>query len=331
MINVILNNKLDITEYIASANLSGDSTKFNRQLSLQMNMTQDGRTRGVTVVEGDVLVFRSYDAVRFIGYVFATERSSDGMVSITAYDSNIYLAKSNDSRIFINKKASEITSALAKDFGIPTGSIADTGYVIPFLRLSNKSLFDMILTALKLTYQQTGKRFFVGNTKGKLTLIAGAEPEQRFLFKDGENLISASYSRSIEDTKTQVKVIGGKKGSETIVSITNEGAQKKYGVLQALEVMDESATASQVKQRAQTLLKEQSVVSEQFNVEVLGVPEVDVGTAVYVQNEMTSVSGAFYVTSVSHDYNGGLHTMSLELSRTYELPDIDIDEEATQA
>lgn len=330
MINVILNNKLDITDYIASASLSGDSTKFNRQLNLQMNMTQDGRTRGVTVVEGDVLVFRSYDAVRFIGYVFSTERSSDGMVSISAYDSNIYLAKSNDSRIFTNKKASDIITTLAKDFGVPVGTIADTGYVIPFLRLSNKTIFDMVLTALTITFQQTGKRFFVSNVKGKLTVTAGAKPSKYYVFKDGENLISASYSRSIEDTKTQVKVIGGKKGSETVVTVKNDGLKKKYGVLQALEVMDESATASQVKQRAQTLLKEQSVVSEQFSVEVLGVPEVDVGTAVYVQNEMTSVKGAFYVTSIAHDYNGGVHTMSLELSRTYELPDISIDEEATQ-
>lgn len=330
MISVILNNKLDISAFVVSANLSGDSNKFNRDLSLDVNMTQDGRTRGITIVEGDVLVFRSYGVVRFIGYVFATERKSDGMVSVTAYDSNIYLAKSTDSRTFSNKKASDIIKALAKDFGISTGDIADTGYVIPFLRLSNKTLFEMIMTALTLTQNQTGKRFFVSNVKGKLTVTAGAKPSQYYLFKDGENLISASYSRSIEDVKTQVKVIGGKEGKETVVIAKNDAARKKYGVLQALEILDESATASQVKQRAQTLLKEQSVVSEQFSIETVGIPDIDVGTAVYVQNAMTSVSGAFYVTGVSHSYGDGVHTMSLELSRTYELPNISIEEEATK-
>lgn len=330
MISVTLNNKLDISEYVVSASLSGDSNKFNRDLSLQINMTQDGRKRGITIMEGDVLVFRSYNEVRFIGYVFAQERSSDGMVSVTAYDSNIYLAKSTDSRVFTNKKASDIIRLLANDFGVPIGDIADTGYVIPVLRLSNKTIYDMILTALTLTEKQTGKRFFVSNVKGKLTLTAGAKSTQYFVFKDGENLISASYSRSIEDLKTQVKVIGGKKGAETVITAKNEGARKKYGILQALEVLDESATASQIKQRAQTALKEQSAVAEQFNIDVPGVPEVDVGSAVYVQNEMTSVSGAFYVTSVTHNYGDGLHTMSLELSRTFELPDISIDEEATK-
>lgn len=330
MITVLLDNKYDITEYVTSASLSGDSTKFNRQLDLQLHPTTDGRTLNITIPEGSVLTFKSYDVPRFVGHVFSTQRTSEGSYSATAYDSNMYLAKSTDSKVFTNKKASEIITALAKEFSIPIGTIADTGYVIPYLRMTNKTLFDMVLTALTLTKKQTGKRFFVSNDKGKLVLKAGATTNQRYIFKDGENLISASYTRSIEDTKTQVKVIGGKQGQETVVTVKNDAARKKYGVLQALEVLDESATASQVKQRAQTLLKEQSVVSEKFNVEVLGVPEVDVGTAVYVQNAMTRVNGAFYVTSISHDYREGLHTMSLELSRTYELPDITISEEATK-
>lgn len=330
MISVILNNKLDISQYVIDATYSGDSTKFNHTLNLTLNMTQDGRKRALTFSEGDVLVFRSYGVVRFIGYVFAQERSSSGTVTITAYDSNVYLAKSTDSRIFKNKKASDIVRALAKDFEITTGAIADTGYVIPFLRMSNKTLYDMVLTALTLTRRQTGKRYFIGNDKGKLTLVEGVKTPKRYIFKDGENLISATYSRSIEDTKTQVKVIGGKQGKETVVTVKNNTARKKYGVLQALELMDEKATASQVKQRATTLLKEQSAVSEQFNVEVVGVPEVDIGTAVYIQNAMTNTNGAFYVTSVTHTYSAGLHTMSLELTRTYELPDITIDEEATK-
>lgn len=326
MIKVLLHGTTDITPLVESATVSGDSTKFHRQLTLNLTNTNDGRKQVLTIDEGSRISLRYNNALKFVGIVFATDISSDGTMSITAYDSNIYLAKSNDSRIFVNKKASDIIRLIAKDFGIETGEIADTGYVIPYLRLADNTLFDMILKALTLTRKQTGRRFFISNDGGKLVLKGGADG-QRYVFKDGINLISASYSRSIEDTKTQAKVIGGEKGKETVVVVKDDAIRQKYGVLQALEIMDEKATASQVKQRAQTILKEQSQVREQLNIDVLGVLEVDVGTPVYVQNEMTRTNGAYYVTSVSHEFSSDVYTMSLELTRTYELPDIDVSDD----
>lgn len=326
-LGVIINNK-NITQFIETATLSGDTSKFNRTLTLKMLATEDGRKRAFTIEEGAPIAFRYEDKVLFVGIVFAQEISHDGNFSITCYDSNVYLAKSNDSRIFINKKASDIIRTLATDFGVLIGNIADTGYVIPYLRLSNQTLYDMILKALTITRKQTNRRFFIGNKGGRLTLTEGVT-NTRYLFKDGENLISASYSRSIEETKTQVKVIGGPKGKESVVVVKDADKRKKYGVLQALEEMDEKATASQVKQRAEALLKEQSVVAEQLSVNVLGVPEVDVGTPVYIVNSMTATNGGYYVTSVSHEYSAGLHTMSLELTRTYDLPEIEINSDET--
>lgn len=322
----VLLNDVDVTPFVESVEISGDTTKFNRSLTLRMLATEDGRNRAFLFEEGDTLTFKYDKLIRFVGIIFAHDMSSDGLLSLTVYDSNVYLSKTTDSRIFKNKKASDIIRILAADFGIPIGNIADTGYVIPYLRLSKLTLYDMILKVLTITRKQTNKRFFVGNVNGKLTVTAGVS-NTKYLFKDGENLLSASYSRSIEDTRTQAKVIGGPKGKETVVVVKDDAKRAKYGVMQAFEEMDEKATPSQVKQRAQALLKEQSVVSEQLNVETLGVPEVDVGTPVYVVNKMTATNGAYYVTSVKHSYKAGLHTMSLELTRTYELPDIEINDD----
>ncbi|KGR87425.1 hypothetical protein CD32_03785 [Lysinibacillus odysseyi 34hs-1 = NBRC 100172] len=316
-------NNMDITPFIESIGLSGDTTKFHRSLVLRMIATEDGRQRAFTFEEGDTITFKYDNVVRFVGIVFAYDISSDGSLSLTAHDSNAYLAKSTDALIFKNKKASDIIRILAADFGIPLGSVADTGYVIPYVRLSKLTLYSMMLKVLKITRNQTNKRFFIGNVNGKLTLTAGTS-NTRYLFKDGENLISASYSRSIEATRTQAKVIGGTKGKETVVVVKDDAKRAKYGVLQAFEEMDEKATPSQVKQRAHALLKEQSEVAEQLQIHVLGVPEVDVGTPVYIVNKMTATNGAYYVTSINHTYAAGLHEMTLELTRTYELPDIDI-------
>lgn len=319
-------NDLNITPFVESLKLSGDSSKFNRSIELTLTATENGRSRAFGFEEGDTLTFKYDGKLRFIGVIFAYDISSDGALSITAHDSNIYLTKSTDTRIFKAKKASEIIQMLATDFGIPIGEIADTGYVIPYIRLSKTTIFDMVLKVLTLTRRQTGKRFFVRNDGGKLVVTAGTSTA-KYIFKDGENIISASYSRSIEDTRTQAKVIGGPKGKETVVVVKDDAKRTQYGIMQAFEEMDEKATASQVKQRAQALLKEQSAVSEQLSVEVLGVPEVDVGTAVYAINKMTATYGAYYVTSVSHAYTAGLHIMTLELTRTFELPDIEINDD----
>lgn len=324
----MINGKTDITYFVKSATYSGDSQTFACTLSLSLNATKFGRERSFTIEEGDSIKCTFDDKYTFYGVVFAVEITSDGAYSLTCYDSNVYLNKSNDMRIFTNKKASDIIRILATDFGIPIGSIADTGYVIPFLRLSNISIYEMILKALTITRNQTGKRFFVKNIDGKLMLISGLSSKQ-YMFSDSENLISAKYSRSIEDTKTQVKVSGGEKGKEIVVVAKDDAKRKKYGVLQAVEILDEKATASQIKQHAETLLKEQSQVSEQLSIEVLGIPEVTTGTAVYVRNQMTGTNGAYYVTSFTHNYSD-THTMALELSRTYELPDIEINEDEMQ-
>lgn len=322
-IRILINGTYDISEMVVSAELSGDTSKLNRQLNVNAIVTKDGRTPLFRISEGSRISLRIDNKLRFVGVVFSHEVSSDGNVTLTAYDSNVYLSKSNDSRIFKNKKASDIIAMLAKDFGIKTGAIANTGYVIPYLRMSNKTLFEMVVTALRLTQGQTGKRYFIGNDGGNLTLKEGAKSDTKYVFKDGANLISATFKSSIEDTITQVKVIGGAKGKEISVVAKNEKLRQRFGVMQALETMDEKATASQIKQRADALMKQKGVIDEQYQVEVLGIPEVDVGTPVYIKNVMTGIYGAFYVTSVKHTYTEN-HLMTLELSRTYDLPDIEI-------
>lgn len=317
----------DITDFVQTVKWSGHSEKFNRQLDVTIVNTKDGRKPAFKITEGHTLTFELNGKTLFVGIIYAYEIGSSGEMSLTCYDANVYLTKSHDIRQFKNRKASDIIRQLANDFGIPVGAIADTGYVIPLLILRNKSLYEMILIALTLTRKQTGKRFFIGNKDGKLTLSSPAEPVNRFILKAGANIIDASYSLSIEDTKTQVKVTGGDKKNPITAVVKNDDLRKRYGVMQHVEEMDEKATASQVKQQAATLLKELAVINDQANVDAFGIPEVITGTAVYVVEPMTGLVGGYYVSNDSHTFENGLHTMSLELTRTYDLPPIEIDKE----
>ena len=119
---------------------------------------------------GDLIEFYNYGRKLFRGVVFSVTTDSNGSQQIVAYDENIYLLKSTDSRVFKNVKASDIVNRLCSDFGITPGSIEDTGYVIPKLILSQKSIFEMIRYALEVTRKQTGKRYLVRNVRGTLWL-----------------------------------------------------------------------------------------------------------------------------------------------------------------
>ncbi|MCO6063162.1 hypothetical protein NG726_41730, partial [Pseudomonas sp. MOB-449] len=71
-----------------------------------------------------------------------------------------YLVKNKDVYVFSNKRADEIIKRLARDFQIPTTSIANTGHTIKSLVFKDDtSLYDMILKALKQTKSQTGRNY----------------------------------------------------------------------------------------------------------------------------------------------------------------------------
>lgn len=319
----------DITELIESVEWSGHSERPDRQLNLSLINTLDGRKQAVKFSQGKAIEFSNNGVRLFRGVVFKTDITDKGAMNLTAYDENIYLTKSTESRKFTNVKASDIARRLCSDFGIPVGKISDTGYVIPRLNCRTKTLYDILLMALTLTKKQTGKRFFITNKDGKFYLTAAAEQTSKWLIENGSNILDASYSQSIEETVTQVKVIGGK---DDAIKVTqkNAGLQKLYGVMQIVESMDEDATRSQVEQRARELLKERGVIDDQATVDALGIDEVITGSAVYVRESMTEIIGGYYVSSDTHTYNSnGTHTMSLVLSATYDLPPMEIEKEAT--
>lgn len=311
---------VDITQLVKSVTWSGHSDKPNRQLDLSLQNTTDGKSKVINIVNGKFVEFRSEGVLLFRGVVFQTQISLNGDMSVTTYDENYYLTKSNDQRTFKKVKASDIVKRLCSDFGIPTGKIADTGYVIPKLIMDDKTLYETMKLALTQTKKQTGKRFFIFNRGGKLYLEKLASTFSKYIIEVGSNLTSASYSTSIEDMKTQVKVIGGKKDIY-VVKIKDGTLAGKYGIMQLVDKMDEKATKSQVEQRARTLLKQNAVIDDKATIESIGIDDVITGVQVYVREPLTGIVGTYYITADTHTYENGNHTMSLELSHTYDLPE----------
>ena len=147
--------------------------------------------------EGDPVCFYYKNIPVFFGYVFTKKREREHHIKVTCYDQIRYL-KNKFTYVFEKKTASQITSALCKDFQLVTGAFDNTKYIIPAIVEENKSALDIILSVLDETLVNTGEMYVLYDDFGKLQLKNAANMVSSTLIcKDtGENF---DYSSSIDD------------------------------------------------------------------------------------------------------------------------------------
>ncbi|WP_068613487.1 XkdQ/YqbQ family protein [Paenibacillus tuaregi] len=313
---------------VKSVKWSGDNKQASRKLVVEMSNTADMRSRLQRPQKGNELrLILNEKKELFRGVIFSDQIDAQGQMSLTAYDENIYLTKNKDTRIFRGMTASAVVNKLCGDFSIDTGEIKDTGFVIPKLVFRDKTLFEMMIMAINETRKQTGEQFYLTSRKGKLHLLPRKEQEVKWVLENGVNILGVSYSQSIEEMKTQIKVVGGdSKKKELTASAMDAGLIQRFGIMQHLEKPDQSMTKSQMEQRAKQLLEDMGTIDDEAHVECLGIDEVVSGSAVYVKESMTGILGGYYVSSDDHSFEGGVHKMSLTLSATDELPKMEYKE-----
>ena len=123
-------------------------------------MGKAGRLKFRVVRDGIVL--------RFSGFVMTKERTSEQIISVTAYDQMFYLVRNKGTYVFLNKSAKEIIQTIGADYGLEIGYINGGGWRIPQRIEEGETLMDMILSALELCGQATGKEYFLFDRGGQL-------------------------------------------------------------------------------------------------------------------------------------------------------------------
>ena len=312
-----------LTPFVTGITWAGDITEASRSCEISLNNTIDGTTKAILTLEvGKSIRFKVDDDEVFRGVIFGTEMNSDGSMRITVRDYNHYLTKNTDSLKFKKMKASEIVKSICKKYGIDYGTIDDTGYVIPKLIFRDKTIYDMIITALTETRQKTGKVFLLSNEKGKLVLRERKKQVKRLVISDGSNILGANMTQSIEDLRNSVRYTGKSGPDAKGVTVSDSDSIKKYGLMR--EKQDDSDKKdSQLQPIASALLKELNKVATESNVDVIGHKDIFAGATVQVTEKMTGLSGGFYVITDSHTFEpSGVHTMSLKISKTLELNEI---------
>lgn len=308
---------------VQSVEWSGAKHKAPRSVVAKILSTTKGMHQKTNLKEGNGIVFLWKEQELFRGTLFRQEISKNGTLIITAYDNLVYLIKNTDSYVFTSQKASDILKRICSDFQIQMGQISDTGYVIPSLVCPSKTLYDMVMTALLSTYEQTGKRFYLYSKEGKVNLAKRSDNTNKWVIEDGANLVDYSFTSSIEDTKTKVKLETGEEKATIIATAENKSLQEMFGVLQYYEKVPEELNKAQLQQRADQILKDKGKIHRSFDLSgVLGLTDVISGGVVYVIAQELGIKKAYYIDADTHVFEGNKHLMDLVLNEADDLPEV---------
>lgn len=309
----------DVTQLVEQVKWKGRKGSSSRTLAVTL-IDDDGYKHarsGIDVEQGHQCIF-SYDGVElFRGIIMSQTQSNQKKLQFTAYDNGIYLANNKDTFCYENKTASDVFRDCCTRFGLPMGEVASCSYKIPELTKSKTTAFDAIADALSLDFDATGIRHYVASSKGKLSLLTRRENILQWVIEVGQNITSYSYSRSIEDIKTRVKMVS--KEGTTVAEKSNAELEKKIGIFQEIDQPDESLTTAQVNDLIESIMEEKGTPERTLTVEAMGIAEVISGIGVYIIIPELEISRTFYVDEDTHTFEDNKHTMSLKLNCANDL------------
>ncbi len=304
----------DVTELVEQIQWKGRKGSSCRTLSAIL-IDDDGYQHArsnIDVEQGHQCLFYYNDIELFRGIIMTQTQNNNKKLTFTAYDNGIYLANNKDTFVYENKTASDIFRDCCTRFHIPMGEVTECHYKIPELTKSKTTAFDAIADALSLDFDATGIRHYVISEKGKLHLITRRENILQWVIEVGQNINSYSYSRSIENIKTRVKMVS--KEGTTIAEKSNIALENKIGIFQEIDKPEESLTTAQINDMINSILNEKNTPERTLTVNALGIAEVTSGIGVYIIIPELELSRTFYVDEDTHTFKDNMHTMSLKLN-----------------
>lgn len=274
------------------------------------------KTPGLSFQEGDPCRFSVDGTPVFYGFVFEKSRkgSTDDIIQITVYD-QLYYLKSKDTYVYTNKTAADVIRMIAEDFQLNVGDLEDTGYTIGSRVEDNKTLFDIIQTALDETLKATSQMYVLYDDVGKLTLKNIGSMKLGLLI-DEDTAGDFDYKSSIaSQTYDKIKLSYENKdtGAREIFVAQDSANINQWGVLQYYEKLDSTTNA---KAMADALLSLYNTKTRTLKLkDVLGDIRVRAGTLLVVMLGLgdMNVSSYLMVEQVKHTFNNEQHLMELKM------------------
>ncbi|HGT0227712.1 TPA: NlpC/P60 family protein [Clostridioides difficile] len=277
-----------------------------------------------TIVMDDILEFCEGNSVRlyykgvgiFYGYIFQKKRDKENHIKIVAYDQLRYF-KNKDTYVYSNKTASELVKKLAKDFNLKYNVIEDTKYKISRIE-ENKTLFDMILTALDDTLREKKEMYTLYDDFGRITLKNVASMKLDTVMNN-DVIEDFDYNSSIDsDTYTKIKLVRDNEetGKRDVYIAQDSTHMRSWGILQMFDTVDKNMSEAEIKQKCDILLKLYNKKTKSLSLKnALGDIRVRAGCLVPVFLNLGDIELQNYmlVEKVKHTFENNSHFMDLTL------------------
>lgn len=307
----------DISQFVSRVVWSGRRGKAARtvEATIMNSETFGGIGTDTNVAEGKICVLKDNDAgiTIFQGLIMSERYNQKRQLVLKAYDMGVYLSNSKDSFTYKQKTADQIfRDCLNRCNGLPAGNVEGTGFVINELVKKGTTYWDAIEDALSQTYLATGKRYYAYSENGKMNLILRKPAKEMPVIELQTNVEQYDYTRSIENTRTRLKIVTGK-GTVKRTDVINN-LESKIGVFQEFDSVDEKISDSDLNKRVKTFRTEKGIVGQTLTVTVTGDSKIKAGSTVYAKIDSLSIKRMMYVEEDTHTYEGGKHTMKLTMS-----------------
>lgn len=296
--------------------VEGVTIEWERRGQPGMLVADVVKTPGLNFQEGDPCRFSVDGTPIFYGFVFDKARRgrNPNVITITVYD-QLYYLKNKDTYVYENKTADAVIRMIADDFRLNAGSLEDTGYIIESRVEDNKTMWDVIQTALDETLKATGQMYVLYDDVGKLTLKSLGSMKLGIVIDD-ETAGDYDYKSSISSqTYDKIKLLYENKntGKREIYIAQDSSNINQWGVLQYFEKVDSAANA---KAMADALLNLYNTKTRTLRLQnVLGDIRVRGGTLLVVMLGLGDINLSSYlmVEQVKHSFYNEQHLMDLKM------------------
>ncbi|MGB9540066.1 XkdQ/YqbQ family protein, partial [Clostridioides difficile] len=143
---------------------------------------------------------------------------------------------------------------LAKDFNLKYNVIEDTKYKLSRVE-ENKTLFDMILTALDDTLREKKEMYTLYDDFGRITLKNVASMKLDTVMNN-DVIEDFDYNSSIDsDTYTKIKLVrdNEESGKRDVYIAQDSTHMRSWGILQMFETVDKNMNEAEIKQKCDIL------------------------------------------------------------------------------
>ena len=262
--------------------------------------------------EGNAVKFLLGKKKVFFGFVFTKSRTKSGTIKVTCYDQLRYF-KNKDTYQYKNKTATQVLKNICGDFGLKCGSVVDTKYVIKKKIEKNKSLFDIVQSALDDTVMNTKKMYVLYDDFGRIALKDITKMKSNYVVND-KTAQDYDYKSSIDgNTYNKIKLTydNTKTGKRDVYIAKDSKHINEWGVLQ---YHDELKDGENGKYKATQLLGLYNQKERTLTVKgCVGDISVRAGVSPIVMLNIgdLKVKNHMLCEKVTHNFKNNEHTMDL--------------------